>query len=154
MTPAVHRDFETDRHNIWFAKNSERETNPADTTYWPPLENSYCRLPSTRLNAWAACRRRNVVGAGDVDEGKRNAHNGRPPNGTPPPPPLADTMQAMHQCLAVANDASSALNLDAFDAMQSLTGYPGQIGDYDQCAKVCFVLRTLLCLVCMRNTRR
>lgn len=44
--------------------------------------------------------------------------------------------QAMDKCLAVANDASSALNLDAFYAMQSLTGYPGQIGDYDQCAKV------------------
>eukprot|EP00752_Nemacystus_decipiens_P006535 g5886.t1 len=43
---------------------------------------------------------------------------------------------AMDKCLAVANDASSALNLDAFYAMQSLTGYPGQIGDYDQCAKV------------------
>lgn len=42
----------------------------------------------------------------------------------------------MDKCLAVANDASSALNLDAFHAMQSLTGYPGQIGDYDQCAKV------------------
>lgn len=42
----------------------------------------------------------------------------------------------MAACLAVANDASSALNMDAFYAMQSLTGYPGQIGDYDECAKV------------------
>lgn len=54
------------------------------------------------------------------------------------PRPLTNSMQAMDKCLAVANDASSALNLDAFYAMQSLTGYPGQIGDYDQCAKVCF----------------
>lgn len=44
--------------------------------------------------------------------------------------------QPMYACLAVANDASSAINLDAFYAMQSLTGYPGQIGDYDECAKV------------------
>lgn len=49
---------------------------------------------------------------------------------------LPNASQAMDKCLAVANDASSALNLDAFYAMQSLTGYPGQIGDYDQCAKV------------------
>ncbi|CBN77498.1 conserved unknown protein [Ectocarpus siliculosus] len=43
---------------------------------------------------------------------------------------------AMDKCLAVANDASSALNLDAFYLMQPLMGYPGQIGDYDQCSKV------------------
>lgn len=42
----------------------------------------------------------------------------------------------MDKCLAVANDASSSINLDAFNAMQSLTGYPGQVGDYDECAKV------------------
>lgn len=55
----------------------------------------------------------------------------RDQNATP-----SDPSQAMDECLAVANDASSALNLAAFYAMQKLTGYPGQIGDYDQCAKV------------------
>lgn len=42
----------------------------------------------------------------------------------------------MEKCLAVANDASSSVDLEAFYAMQSITGYPGEIGLYDECSKV------------------
>lgn len=59
-----------------------------------------------------------------------------PVTADPPAAPTPSAKQPMSACLAVANDASSALNLDAFYAMQPITGYPGQIGDYDQCAKV------------------
>eukprot|EP00611_Tribonema_gayanum_P001511 TRINITY_DN1110_c1_g1_i3.p1 TRINITY_DN1110_c1_g1~~TRINITY_DN1110_c1_g1_i3.p1 ORF type:complete len:735 (-),score=254.96 TRINITY_DN1110_c1_g1_i3:579-2783(-) len=38
--------------------------------------------------------------------------------------------------LAVANDASSNMHLDAFQALSTTVGYPGPIGDYGECSKV------------------